>query len=544
MKTAMKKAAPQTASAMKKTAASKKTVATAGKKAATTTAKKSAAAKLDLTALFDYVQDQHFTEAHDGGFAFPQPKNEALEKQLKTNKPSVLFGHTQLTDAEGEAFMDYLIACEEGASKTDSKKKKLPAPPTMAERDPLQPDTMTVLDHTVAFGSGFLCSTISGADIDYNAVRIVQWVSNTYAAEEEEWDFSGVSAILKKFPNLEELVFDFGCNSVRNFSLSGLKNVEILKLRGAHEDFDQFSLTLPALKELYMEFCSPPAAQFAESLANCPQLAHFQSYKFWPEQELPTLYLPNCVSFVMTRSDCVDSVRIHAPRLQELVLQNMWDLEEVKLVDQPHPKAKSLKHGELPKEPAPMMVDLTGTLPEPEQLGEMKAWEREFANAEHLGLGVEDGAIVLDTGKVKAPEKTKKGSAASAKKTAPKEAEEEDEDLLEIFGHTETMRQSVVNLMMHPRVACIQPVARCFREQMVDQLVSEGVPRDMALQMLLEEVVHAENAIAEEKSSSSTDGTSKTGAAKTKSRKTTSSSGVAKSMKAVKKGGKKTGGKK
>ena len=48
---------------------------------------------------------------------------------------------------------------------------------------------------------------------------------------------------------------------------------------------------------------TPPVQKFAESLVKCPKIEKFFAHKYWPEQKLPSLYMPHCRDFTFRRGD-------------------------------------------------------------------------------------------------------------------------------------------------------------------------------------------------------------------------------------------------
>ena len=86
---------------------------------------------------------------------------------------------------------------------------------------------------------------------------------------------------------------------------------------------------------------------FAASVATCPKLKSFTGYKCWglgdAKQEL---YLPECTTIDLERSDDLTHLDLWAPKLEILRLQHCYDLTFLKLEPQ---------HG------APVKVNLFGT---------------------------------------------------------------------------------------------------------------------------------------------------------------------------------------
>ena len=109
-------------------------------------------------------------------------------------------------------------------------------------------------------------------------------------------------------------------------------NLVDLEIRNLPESCD-FKVLLPTLKRLRIEYYHPErdALPINEMLAAATGLEQFGSYKLWVSDELR--FASNHLRRLrIYRSDCLSSVSIWAPNLDQLYLQCCWDLENVKLL--------------------------------------------------------------------------------------------------------------------------------------------------------------------------------------------------------------------
>jgi len=109
---------------------------------------------------------------------------------------------------------------------------------------------------------------------------------------------------------------------------------------------DEWEIKCPNLVELEMQNIVPPVNKFQRALINCPRIETYFSHKYWNEQPLPALYLPNCTKFTFRRGDSTESLKLYLPRVKELNLDGCFGLKRVELLTQGH-----ADHAEWNKDP-------------------------------------------------------------------------------------------------------------------------------------------------------------------------------------------------
>ena len=82
---------------------------------------------------------------------------------------------------------------------------------------------------------------------------------------------------------------------------------------------------------------TPPVENFARALVNSPLIKRFYSHKYWNEETIPRLYLPNCQSFTFRRGDGTDSLKLYLPRVKELILDACYKMRKCDLLTEGHP---------------------------------------------------------------------------------------------------------------------------------------------------------------------------------------------------------------
>ena len=96
-------------------------------------------------------------------------------------------------------------------------------------------------------------------------------------------------------------------------------------------------MSCPNLEELQMANHTPPVENFARALVNSPLIKRFYSHKYWNEETIPQLYLPNCQSFTFRRGDGTDSLKLYLPRVKELLLDACYEMSKCDLLTVGHP---------------------------------------------------------------------------------------------------------------------------------------------------------------------------------------------------------------
>ncbi|CAJ1429930.1 unnamed protein product [Effrenium voratum] len=148
------------------------------------------------------------------------------------------------------------------------------------------------------------------------------------------FDFSQFSEQMATLPRLESLHVHHML--VKNFELRPCLSLRRLRLVDPQVQDGKWSVQLPQLRELVMENHSPPEKNFARSLLQCPRLEEFFAHKYWHDQALPKLFLPSCKRFTFRRGDCTEKLSLYLPRVEDLVLDACYDLQELTLLKHGH----------------------------------------------------------------------------------------------------------------------------------------------------------------------------------------------------------------
>ena len=110
-----------------------------------------------------------------------------------------------------------------------------------------------------------------------------------------------------------------------------------LTLEAPYMQDGKWEIKCPNLLQLTMESHTPPVDNFQRGLINCPRIKYYYCHKYWNDDPLPTLYLPNCINFTHRRGDCNESLRLYLPRVKKLNLDANYDLERVQMLTEGHP---------------------------------------------------------------------------------------------------------------------------------------------------------------------------------------------------------------
>lgn len=122
---------------------------------------------------------------------------------------------------------------------------------------------------------------------------------------------------------------------VKNFRIESI-TIKSLMLVDPQPQNEEWEIKCPNLKELDMQNHTPPVANFQRFLMNSPRLETYMCHKYWHEEPLPELYLPNCTKFTFRRGDITDSLKLYLPKVKELNLDACYDLDVVELLTEGH----------------------------------------------------------------------------------------------------------------------------------------------------------------------------------------------------------------
>merc|ERR1719244_1866798 len=158
-------------------------------------------------------------------------------------------------------------------------------------------------------------------------------ISPEYNEEAPVIDMEKVS-----FPILKSL--SMICQPIKSIHFTK-KNTPILSsldIESTLVKVEKFHLDLPELTYMGVQFvtvCDPRG--FGKSLSRSPKLESFMAYKLWglhvPKSKAHVLVLPNCQTLDLYRSDDLNYLQIWAPKLEELDLQAVYSITEVKILD-------------------------------------------------------------------------------------------------------------------------------------------------------------------------------------------------------------------
>ena len=107
---------------------------------------------------------------------------------------------------------------------------------------------------------------------------------------------------------------------------------------------NEWELNLPNLEEFHMENHEPPVENFARAMVNSPQIQRFYAHKYWHNDKLPGLYLPNCSRFIFRRGDRTLGLRVYLPKVQELTLDGCYGLDSFEFILEGHPAHAEWNH--------------------------------------------------------------------------------------------------------------------------------------------------------------------------------------------------------
>lgn len=149
------------------------------------------------------------------------------------------------------------------------------------------------------------------------------------------FDFTNFTKLVCKYlPQVTELMVQHML--VKNFELRNWQQLRKLVLIDPQRQDSKWSLELENLEELIMENHTPPVKLFASSLVHCPKIRRFFAHKYWADEHLPSLYLPNCTDFTFRRGDCCEKLSLYLPRVKMLNLDANYDLKVLKFLKQGH----------------------------------------------------------------------------------------------------------------------------------------------------------------------------------------------------------------
>ncbi|GFR46310.1 hypothetical protein Agub_g7875, partial [Astrephomene gubernaculifera] len=119
------------------------------------------------------------------------------------------------------------------------------------------------------------------------------------------------------------------------FTSNNTPKLQRLSIEQQTSPLRSFRLDLPELETLSLEHLTVhDCSDFAPSLAACPKLRTFVSYKFWgPDDDVYDLRLPECEDLSLTRCDGLGGLRLWAPKLTSLDLQGCFGLRKLQLLD-------------------------------------------------------------------------------------------------------------------------------------------------------------------------------------------------------------------
>jgi len=112
--------------------------------------------------------------------------------------------------------------------------------------------------------------------------------------------------------------------------------IKVLSLIDPQMKDKVWEINCPNLLTLEMQNHTPPLQNFQRALLNCPHIKTYFSHKYWNEEPIPALYLPNCTKFTFRRGDGTDSLKLYLPRVKELTLDSCFVLNNVELLTEGH----------------------------------------------------------------------------------------------------------------------------------------------------------------------------------------------------------------
>lgn len=161
----------------------------------------------------------------------------------------------------------------------------------------------------------------------------------SWSESDPVFDFSGFSELFQKhLPKAEHLHIRHML--VKNFQLKGIPQLRSLHLTDPQCKDEEWNIELPELRKLLLQNHTPPAKNFGKSLIKCPRIEEFFAHKYWHEEKLPKLYLPNCKRFTFRRGDCTSRLSLYIPRVEKLNLDANYELNSITLLKKGHKEHK------------------------------------------------------------------------------------------------------------------------------------------------------------------------------------------------------------
>lgn len=161
----------------------------------------------------------------------------------------------------------------------------------------------------------------------------------SWSESDPVFDFSGFSELFQKYlPKAEHLHIMHML--VKNFQLKGIPQLRSLHLVDPQCKDEEWNIELLELRKLLLENHTPPVKNFGKSLIKCLKSEEFFAHKYWHEENLPKLYLPNCKKFTFRRGDCTSRLSLYIPRVEKLNLDANYELSSITLLKKGHKEHK------------------------------------------------------------------------------------------------------------------------------------------------------------------------------------------------------------
>jgi len=153
------------------------------------------------------------------------------------------------------------------------------------------------------------------------------------------FDFSRFSEMIHRhLPKAEHLHIMH--MRLKNFKVKGIPQLRSMHLVDPQCQDEEWNIELPELRKLVLQNHTPPVKNFGQSLIKCPKIEEFFAHKYWHEENLPKLYLPNCKKFTFRRGDCTSRLSLYIPRVEEFNLDANYSLSNITLLKKGHKEHK------------------------------------------------------------------------------------------------------------------------------------------------------------------------------------------------------------
>lgn len=195
-------------------------------------------------------------------------------------------------------------------------------------------NVLAILQSNVGATPERLTSEVWGKLKYKDSIKKVHMYPSHPKDEDEPFDFTKFSEQLAEhLPNVEWLHIEHIVGINFKIESTTLKSLKLIcpQLRD-----EVWEVKCPNLVDLEMQNHSPPVKNFGRALMNSPLIESYCSHKYWHNEPLPPLYLPNCTHFTFRRGENTRSLQLYLPKAKEVILEANFSLKTVKMLTEGH----------------------------------------------------------------------------------------------------------------------------------------------------------------------------------------------------------------